>query len=434
MPEQPNIVLICTDQQRRDSLACYGNRFVSTPGTDAMAANGMAFDQAFTPWPVCTPSRATMWTGSYPHAHGVIDNVYGIDNAFATVSKIRQTVFDHLRSAGYLCAHFGKWHLGESQPEFFDVWQESFNSRCGHWINGQLDGVYRPDRATDASLTFLDQQRDSTQPFIMVQSYYPPHDPYSAPKRFYAPYRDQGIPFAGYYAAVSALDENLLRLRSKLHETGLSKRTVVIYYSDHGDTFWYRREGEHKFVCYDDAIRIPFIVEGPGITGGSRSSQPIGLQDLTPTLLELAGVPIPDGLHGRSLKPLLQGESRSDWRDDFYVENITHISAIEQRALRTCDWKLIASVNGQHELYNLLEDPEEELDVFLTPREDPGFERYTHYPDFAVIIDALAVRMHNTASSMQDDVGINLSLRVRKEMLPRLAASRAAGVMVPATG
>ena len=263
MAGRPNIILVCADQQRMDSLACYGNRFISSPGTSAMAANGMVFDRAFTPWPVCTPARGTMWTGLYPHAHGLINNVYGVDNAFATHAKVKQTVFDHLRQAGYLTAHFGKWHLGEICPPFFDVWEECFNSRVGHWVDGKLDGTYRPDLATRRCIDFLESPRAAERPFVMVQSYYPPHDPYSAPQRFYEPYRGRGIPFAGYYAAVSALDHNLAAIRDALARTGLAGNTYLIYYSDHGDTFFYRPDGEHKFVCFDDAIRIPFIAEGP---------------------------------------------------------------------------------------------------------------------------------------------------------------------------
>ena len=422
MTDQPNIVLVCTDQQRMDSLACYGNRFVESPGTDAMAAAGMTFDRAFTPWPVCTPARGTMWTGVYPHAHGVIDNVYGIDNAFRTHAKVGETVFDGLQAAGYLTAHFGKWHLGEAQPPFFDVWEESFNSRVGHWIDGKLDGEYRPDRATDASIAFLEGRRPGDRPFVMVQSYYPPHDPYSAPKRFYEPYRGQGVPFAGYYAAVSALDHNLARIRSALQRTGLKDNTYVVYYSDHGDTFWYRREGEHKFVCHDDAIRIPFIVEGPGIAAGSRSVAPVGLQDLTPTLLDLAGAEVSQKLHGRSVRPLLAGHKPADWRDDYYVQNVTHISGIEQRCVRTERWKLIAAANGAHELFDLETDPEEELDVFLTPRPDGEFRRFTHYPDYAPVIADCVERMRRHARTIGDDRGMELAALVEEAIAPRLAA------------
>lgn len=426
MIDRPNIVLVLSDQQRSDSLASYGNRFTSTPGTDAMAAAGKSFDAAFTPWPVCTPARGTMWTGVYPHRHKLIDNLYGVENAFASHAAVKKTVFDHLQEAGYFTAHFGKWHLGENQPPFFDVWQESFNSRKGHWIDGQLDGEYRPDRQTDAAVAFLNGRREQTRPFAMVLSFYPPHDPYSAPARFYEPYRGKGVPFAGYYAAVSALDEDLARVRAALKETGLADNTYVIYYSDHGDTFFYRPEGEHKFVCHDDAIRIPFIVEGPGVRPSTRSDAPIGLQDLAPTMLDLAGATIPGDMHGQSLRPLFLDEEAGGWRDDYYIQNITHVSRIEQRSIRTAQWKLIASDNGQHELYDLRVDPEEELNVYLTPRDDGGFERFKHYPDYAPVIAELVGRIERWARAIDDERGLALAADVMKDIAQRLAALQTA--------
>ena len=382
MTKRPNVVLVFSDQQRMDSIGAYGNRFVATPELDAMAANGMRFTRAFTPWPVCTPARATMWTGAYPHAHGLIDNVYGVANAFdGPAARLRTTVFDRLKDAGYLTAHFGKWHLGEEQPAFFDVWEECFNSRLGHWVDGKRDGVYRPDRQTDASLAFLRRQAARDQPFVMVQSYYPPHDPYPAPRRFYEYYRERGVPFAGYYAAVTALDGCLGRIRATLRETGLDRDTVLVYYSDHG----------------------------------------VGLQDLAPTRVDLAGAAPMAPQHGRSLAPLLRGE-RPPWRDDYYVQNITHVSKIEQRCVRTDAWKLIASANGEHELYDLRDDPEEELDLFLTPRPDGEFRRYEHFPDFAREIEALAARMRSTAAGMGDTRGVEIADGVNAAIVGRLAA------------
>ena len=431
MTRRPNIVLVMSDQQRMDSLACYGNCFTQTPATTAMAQAGLCFDAALTPWPVCTPARGTAWTGTYPTTHGLIDNLYGIDNAFATHAAVRETVWDHLQGGGYRTAHFGKWHLGEAQPPFFDHWQESFNSRRGHWIDGKLDGAYRPDRATDAATDFIADQAGSETPFAMILSFYPPHDPYSAPRQFYAPYRGRGVPFAGYYAAVSALDHNLGRVRAALSDAGLTDNTVVMYFSDHGDTFWYRREGEHKFVCTDDALRIPLIVEGPGIAPASRSGLQVGLQDLTPTMLDLAGVDIPDSVQGRSLVPILKGAPPDGWRKGFYVQNITHISAIHQRAWRTDRWKLIVSANGAHELYDLAADPEEELNIYLTPREDGGFERFTHYPDHARDIDALAADMAETAQDLDDSEGAAMVAALRGDLAPRLAAVQAR--LIPAS-
>ncbi|MBP6853981.1 MAG: sulfatase-like hydrolase/transferase [Rhodoferax sp.] len=421
MVDRPNLVLVCTDQQRMDALGCYGNRFVESPHVDRLASLGTRFTHAFTPWPVCTPARGTMWTGLYPHAHQLIDNVYGVDNAFESASHVKTTVFDLLREAGYLTAHFGKWHLGEAQPPFFDVWEECFNSRKGHWMDGLQDGEYRPDRQTDACIAFLQRQKNAAKPFVMVQGYYPPHDPYTAPSRHFAPYRHKGIPFAGYYAAVSALDECTGRILATLDQTGLAARTIVIYYTDHGDTFFYRREGEHKFVCFDDAIRIPFIVTGPGVVAGATRSEPVGLQDLMPTLLDYAGIAAPAGLHGHSVRPLAEGRSMP-WREDFYVQNVTHVSAIVQRCVRHGSWKLIASANGAHQFFDLANDPEEELDIFLTPRPDPGFERYKHVRDHAPEISRLAGRMRQTAIQLDDPVGVELADQVLHALAPRLAA------------
>ncbi len=422
MNTRPNIVLVLTDQQRRDTLSAYGNRFTETPAADAMAAGGMTFENAYTPWPVCTPARGTMWTGVYPHAHGLIENLYGVDDAFATHCTSHETVWAQLQRAGYLTAHFGKWHLGEKHPPFFDVWEESFNSRRGHWLDGKLDGEYRPDRQTDAATAFIAGQKNAEKPFAMVLSFYPPHDPYSAPARFYEPYRGRGVPFAGYYAAVSALDHNLGRVRQALRDAGLAANTILIFYSDHGDTFWYRPEGEHKFVCHDDAIRIPFLAEGPGIAPGSRNAVAIGLQDLTPTMLDIAGAPLPEGLHGRSLVPLLQGEADVVRPVDAYVENITHKSRIHQRAIRTDRWKLIASANGAHELFDLAADPEEELNIYLTPRDDGGFERFKHYADQAPVIAGLCERMTEEAARIGDTEGLEIIGRVQADIAPRLEA------------
>jgi arylsulfatase A len=112
-----------SDQQRLDTLGCYGNKFVETPSLDNVATEGARFANCFTPWPVCTPARASMWTGVYPHAHGVIENVYGSDDALESIALVSGTVFDKLKESGYATAYFGKWHLGEKNPVAFDVWE-----------------------------------------------------------------------------------------------------------------------------------------------------------------------------------------------------------------------------------------------------------------------------------------------------------------------
>jgi len=227
------------------------------------------------------------------------------------------------------------------------------------------------------------------------------------------------VPFAGYYAAVSALDHDVGKILDTLVQTGLASSTVVVYFADHGDTFWYRREGEHKFVCHDEAILIPMLIAAPGARAGATCAAPVGLQDLMATVADYAGVPADGGPHGRSMRPLVEGRGVA-WRDDYYVQNVTHVSKIEQRCLRTDDWKLIAAGNGDHELYDLTEDPEEELNVFLTPRPDRGFERFKHFPDFAPTIAGLVDRMRRNAAAIGDERGVELADAVAASIAPRL--------------
>jgi choline-sulfatase len=137
----------------------------------------------------------------------VIENVYGIDDALNSIALVSGTVFDLLKESGYTTAYFGKWHLGEKNPAVFDVW-EGFNSLGSHWVDSLIDGQYRPDVQTDHCIEFLRSRASVREPFVMVQAYYPPHDPFTAPRRFYELYRDKGVPFAGYYAAVSNIDYN----------------------------------------------------------------------------------------------------------------------------------------------------------------------------------------------------------------------------------
>jgi choline-sulfatase len=416
---RPNIVLIMADQQRTDSLGCYGNVFTRTQEVDRLAQSGVRFTRAMTPWPVCTPARGTMWSGVYAHKHRLIENVYGVDDAFAGRAGVSTTVFDLLKRAGYTTAHFGKWHLGENQPKYFDVWEESFNSRVHHWIGGLDSGVWRPGLQTDRSIAFLDSRQAGGPPFIMVQGYYPPHDPYTAPKEFYEPYRDKGVPFPGYYAGVSAVDYETGRILDALERNGLRHNTLVIYYADHGDTFFYRGGGNHKYVCFDDAIRIPFIMSWPAVLPvRTTNERMIGLQDLMPTILEAAGAPIPDGMHGRSVLPLARGET-TPWRQSFYVQNRTYDRKVDQRCYRTDDWKLIASgEQGEHLLFDLARDPEEEWDLFLTPREDV-MDRYRNEPSHAPKARELAEAMRKTAASLDDPDGIAIADRALSALAGR---------------
>ena len=414
MSERPNILLLMTDQQRWDSLGCNRNRFVSTPNVDRLAAGGANCSNSYTPWPVCTPARATMWTGVYPHQHQVIYNAYKMDNVLKETSHEQRTVFEPLRESGYTTAYFGKWHLGEVDPGMFDVWS-GFNSSGGHWVDDVQDGVYKPDQQTDEMIAFIKEHGGSDKPFFAVNGYYPPHDPYTAPKRFYEPYRDQGVPYAGYYAAVSAIDDNVGRLVAALAEAGLTEDTIIVYYSDHGDHFSYRGS-DHKFTCHDDSIKVPMVISWPGtIRPGTVIDEFVGLQDLMPTILEWASQDIPDYLHGKSIVPLLEGES-VPWRDSHYTENVIRGPFIEQRSVRTNEWKLILTRSVRflqgymalNELYDLVNDPEEELNIYKTPRSDTH-NRFRNTPPQTEVIEGLVHELRKQAAEVDDQLGVDMA-------------------------
>ena len=404
---RPNFVLIVSDQQRYDSLGCNGNRFVETPCTDRLAAEGVRFTTGFTPWPVCSPARATMWTGVYPHAHGITKNVRGVDDALHSVARVSTTVFDLLRAEGYTSAYFGKWALGAGDPGMFDVW-DVFDSRTGHWVDVGDERRYRPDVQTDRSIEYLREAVGARRPFIMVQGYYPPHDPYTAPARFYEPYRGRGVPFPGYYAAVSNIDSNTGRIVRAVDDLGAAEDTVIIFCADHGDTFFARSEGEHNAVCFEEAIRVPIVVRCPGrIRAGLAVDAMVGLQDLMPTVLEFAECALPSYLHGHSLRPWLEGRVPR-WRDAFYVETVTKRSQYVQRCLRAQESKLILSQAGPQSLYDLAEDPEESTDLFEPSRSDPTAPvsaRASEIRELAATLRALAIHI-------DDPTGVELAQRV----------------------
>lgn len=428
MSGRPNILVVMTDQQRWDSLGCNGNSFVETPVVDELAAAGARFTRAFTVWPICTPARATAWLGVYPHAHDVIDNIYGLDDAIEAVSRVKTTVFHLLKQAGYRTAYFGKWHLGEANPGPIDVW-DAFNSLGGHWVDGRQSvqgGTYMPDAQTDRAVAFLHEhaRTASDVPFFLVQSYYPPHQPYTAPIDLVERYTRRGVPFAGYYAHNTALDLDLGRMRKALRDTGTADRTLVIYLSDHGETFRYRDGATHKVVCNEEAIRIPLIMNFPGrISPGTAIDRPVGMQDVMPTILDYAGVPAPPYLHGTSMRPLVEGRDQG-WREAFYVQNrhVRHYRQSyvdgkprwdlsgpwDQRSIRTEEWKLILSRDGPHSLYDLRNDPQEMLDLYGTPKSDVH-DQYRQFSNHDDVVQMMAAMLRQQAGAIDDPLGIALA-------------------------
>lgn len=360
MPDRPDILLIMTDQQRADTLGCLGSVHVQTPHLDRLAARGLLFRNAFTPIPICSPARASLWTGRYPHQHGVQDNVYRAEDALSVGGH--RSVLADLQTAGYRTAYVGKWHLGERPPPEIDVWQ-GYNSNTSHW----LDGGYRSFIETDAAIALL-EGHDRRQPLCLVVSYYPPHPPYDPPPEYAAAHA--GSPSPGYFGAVRAIDDCVGRLLDALDRSGLAETAALLFCSDHGQKMAASSGRNVKRNLFDETIRIPMILVPPGgCAGGGRvSNRLVGLMDVAPTLRALAALrQTAESDASRNLLPLLN--DGSPWRHALLFQNRTRADQSPDgavrvdRAVRTAEAKLILRFGRPPALYDLRADPDEKDDL-----------------------------------------------------------------------
>ncbi|MGD2175396.1 MAG: sulfatase, partial [Candidatus Brocadiaceae bacterium] len=333
----PNLLLVFADQMRGQDMACAGNPQVHTPNLDALAEGGVLFENAVANNPVCTPSRASLLTGLYPLAHRALTNDLPVRTDGPSLGKV-------LREASCRTGYIGKWHLGgvprdrfiPPGPErlgFDDYWAawECHHRYFGAKYHLDTDHVhtfegYEPDGQTDLAIEFMQRYRD--EPFALVVSFGPPHAPYDqVPERYLAMYEAASVALrpnvptddpdgavrrrrimAQYYAAITALDANVGRMLDALEELGLDGRTLVVFTSDHGDMLGSqgRRKKEQP---WEEAIVVPLLMRFPGLlAAGRRTPAVAGLTDLTPTVLDLMGVPVPEAMEGRSLAPLLKGD------------------------------------------------------------------------------------------------------------------------------
>ena len=377
--KRPNILFILADQFRADAVGVAGNTFVHTPNLDRMAREGVHFINAYTPQALCAPTRASLLTGVYPFTHGLRDNVYNVESVLAMPEyQLRPNWPELLREAGYYTGYLGKWHLGDADPGIFDHYR-GYNSQWPHWLGEKYESPYRPDTETDEALEFLDKHRDKT--FSLTISYYPPHDPFEAPIKYHALYEDKGIEFWEYYAAVSAIDWNVGRMLDKLDELGLARDTMVIFTSEHGETFGKRAGHPHKRVSYDESAKAPMIVRYPALLpAGAVYEGGVLNIDLMPMILEAAGLPIPERVEAKSrIGEILNNDMA--WKEPVFHMNVfnryqpgePHID----RMVRWRGWKLILrnqplpDVPPRDELYNLDADPQEQNDLLARPESKP---------------------------------------------------------------
>ena len=429
---RPNIVYIMTDDHASHMMSAYGSKLASTPNLDRIASEGAIFRNAFVNNALCAPSRATLLTGKYSHTNGHFSNADTFDGSQQTMPKL-------LRAAGYQTAVIGKWHL-RSDPTGFDYWSilpgqgaymDPMFIEMG--VETKHQG-YVTDLITDFAIDWI-EKRDKQKPFLLLYHHKAPHSPWQPAERHAALREDEVLPhtetfddrFAGraepvrrnisqlnpelvkrwsgwerfakkpvptglseaelndwiyqsyvkdYLRVVAAVDENVGRFLDYLEQAGLAENTMVIYTSDNGKFL-----GDHflfdKRLMYEEPIRVPLAIRYPaGVKAGTDVSAFAVNVDYAPTILDYAGLNVPADMQGRSLRPLLEGDTPADWRKSFYyhywewpnghyvaphygvrTERFKLIHHYDERYGGRAAWELIDLQADPHELKNVIENP-----------------------------------------------------------------------------
>ncbi len=415
--KRPNIVFFLTDDQPQVGLGCMGNRHIQTPNMDRLAAEGVLFTNAFVTTSICACNRASILTGQHMRRHGIEDFQRPLSaEAFAKTYPML------LRQTGYRTGYLGKFAIGGVQPDIrhlslpadqFDCWYgfpQSINFRQTE--AGQVR--YLTTVMTEKAVEFL-QQTPAEQPFCLTVAIKEPHGPWNyfdpdvpngyeratipppasfnreaydalpdfirdslsggpGPRWFQDPEKYQEW-IRTDYRLITRADLAVGQIMDALRQSGHDERTVVIFTSDNGEF-----QGAHgltgKWLMYEESIRVPLIIRDPRLPAelrGRRCEEMALSVDLAPTMLGLAGVPIPDTMQGRDLGPLVRGE-RVAWRDDWYYEH-TYAHPPQHRipkteGVRTKQWKYTRYTDftpPYEQLFDLAADPQELKNVADDP-------------------------------------------------------------------
>lgn len=392
MSNKPNIVFYFSDQQRADTLGCYGQKLNVTPNLDSFAQEATLFENAFSCQPVCGPMRACLQSGVYATQVGCFRNNIALPESTETIASI-------LNSQGYETAYIGKWHLASDDTHDLKRKATPVEKRGGYqyWRSADVleftshgyDGFifdndcnrldfkgYRADAINGYACEFL-EKRDKSKPFFMFVSQLEPHHQndrlrfeapkgsrknftgYDVPGDLAGTMGDWRIQMPSYLACCNRVDYNFGKLIEKLRETGEYENTVIIYTSDHGCHFR-TRNSEYKRSCHESSIHVPLLIGGGSFPKGKRVNELVSLIDLPATVLDIAGCEVPSYYAGESLRSL-RGH------DSVYVQ----ISESQTgRAVRTAKWKYSVTSPDRDKpfsdtykedfLYDLEKDPYEQ--------------------------------------------------------------------------
>ncbi|MDZ4796697.1 MAG: sulfatase [Bryobacteraceae bacterium] len=394
---RPNIVFIFADQWRAQAFGYRGDPNARTPVIDALAKESFDFVNAVSGFPVCSPFRASLMTGQYAIKNGVVIND-------VELRPNGPTLGESFKKGGYETAYIGKWHIygspeGKAErrltyiPEAsrfgFEYWK---TCECTHAYNRSLyyDGNDTTERywegydaiaQTKDACEFVRKRANTTNPYLLMVSLGPPHDPYgTAPEKYQALYRDRALKLRpnvpadhvaeaqknlkGYYSHMAAIDDCVGQLRDAVRAAGQEDDTVFIFTSDHGDML--ESQGlHHKQQPWDESLRVPFLIRYPRLLGRKRreSITPIDAPDIMPTLLGLAGLPVPESAQGTNYAPLVAGKVKDAAEPSALLNLPASFSVVrrqgfaEYRGVRTPRYTYVRSIHGPWLLYDNQTDP-----------------------------------------------------------------------------
>jgi arylsulfatase A-like enzyme len=423
--QRPNILVIMADDLAAWMLGSYGNQEIKTPNIDNLARAGMRFANSFCATPICSPSRATFFTGRLPRQHGIHD--FLVDHPIENPPQGQEAppssfagevmISDLLSKAGYSCGYVGKWHMGaDAQPGHGYKYTYTMTGGQRSYtdpemsLNGQMvkEKGYLTDLMTQRACEFLDKQSASS-PFFSTIGYLNPHTPYTGhPQKYYDMYANTSFDSIGWEkpaanalreidmlkdtvgnirkcaASTTALDDQIPVLIRKLQQRKLWDNTFILFTSDNGyllgrHGLWSKGLASDPPNMYDEVIKVPMLISWPGkIPTGEVAPEMISFYDVLPTLCEAAGVAVPTGrgLTGRSFLPIAKRDplpKKNPWHNVVFG----HFRNTEMA--RDTRYKLVLRNNGKgpNELYEIARDPKEKINRYDDPQYVTARDRLT---------------------------------------------------------
>ncbi|MBQ9893342.1 MAG: sulfatase [Bacteroidales bacterium] len=421
---QPNILFILADDYGWKDTGATGSTFYETPSIDRIAADGVNFTQSYAACQVSSPSRASLMTGLFTTRHGITDWIgekSGEDwRTMGRHTPLLPADYEHeldcerfatlpelLKEGGYSTFMAGKWHLGrETTPEDagFEI------NKGGYWAGHPQSGYFVPYnnpklpdgpkgenlsmRLASETCSFLREQKTSKKPFFIYLSFYAVHSPIQTTREKWQHFRDKSVEMVPeedgaflvdrtlpvrqrqddpvYAGLVNQMDDAIGMVMDELRSLGLDKNTIVVFTSDNGGV----SSGDNystsnlplrggKGRQWEGGLRVPLFVSVPGNKlKGSSNDTPVCTIDMLPTLLDYAGVPVPEGIDGVSIRPLMEGKHLADRPLYWHYPHYGNQGGDPSTAMREGKWKLIwYHLDGHYELYDLENDEKELHDV-----------------------------------------------------------------------